>query len=61
MPPTKKAAPKSTAKAAPSDPDLELIASLAEILNGTGLTEIELDRKGESVTVHATLGEAPTS
>ena len=55
MPPTKKAAPKSTpksaAKPAPSDPDLELIASLAEILNGTGLTEIELDRKGTKFRV----------
>ena len=58
MPPKKKAAPKSTSKSTsksapkpasrptPADPDLALIASLAEILNGTGLTEIELDRKG---------------
>lgn len=55
MPPTKKAAPKSTPKSmpksAPSDPDLELIASLAAILNGTGLTEIELDRKGTKFRV----------
>jgi acetyl-CoA carboxylase biotin carboxyl carrier protein len=47
MPPTKKAAPKS----APNDPDLELIASLAEILNDTGLSEIELDRKGTKFRV----------
>ena len=34
-----------------ADPDLELISSLAEILNSTGLTEIELDRKGTKVRV----------
>lgn len=69
MPPTKKAAPKSTPKSAPkaalSDPDLELIASLAEILNGTGLSEIELDRKGtkfrvaKQVTAVATIASPP--
>jgi acetyl-CoA carboxylase biotin carboxyl carrier protein len=52
MPPAKKLpakpAPKTTAK---PDPDLDLIASLAEILNRTGLTEIELDRKGTRVRV----------
>ena len=37
------------------DPDLDLIASLAEILNGTGLTEIELDRKGTKVRVARTV------
>jgi acetyl-CoA carboxylase biotin carboxyl carrier protein len=42
MPPAKKATSKSTL----TDPDLALIASLAEILNDTGLSEIELDRKG---------------
>jgi acetyl-CoA carboxylase biotin carboxyl carrier protein len=47
MPPSKKASPKS----ALTDPDLELIASLAEILNGTGLSEIELDRKGTKFRV----------
>ena len=61
MPPTKKAAPKSTA----NDPDLELIASLAEILNDTGLSEIELDRKGtkfrvaKQVTAVATIASPP--
>ncbi len=50
MPPTKKpSATKATFKMA--DPDLELISSLAEILNSTGLTEIELDRKGTRVRV----------
>lgn len=69
MPPTKKAAPKSTPKSttkpALSDPDLALIASLAEILNDTGLSEIELDRKGtkfrvaKQVTAVATVASPP--
>ena len=50
MPPAKKTiAVKAPARIA--DPDLELISSLAEILNSTGLTEIELDRKGTKVRV----------
>ena len=55
MPPSKKPAPKATAKPAPQDPDLDLIASLAAILNKTGLTEIELDRKGTRVRVAKTV------
>ena len=59
MPPSKKTtskneAPKS-AKAEARDPDLDLIASLADILNNTGLTEIELDRKGTKVRVSKTV------
>ncbi len=50
MPPSKKPA-ATRASAKPADPDLELISSLAEILNSTGLTEIELDRKGTKVRV----------
>ena len=38
--------PPKKAPATSSDPDLELVRSLAQILNDTGLTEIELDRKG---------------
>jgi acetyl-CoA carboxylase biotin carboxyl carrier protein len=38
-------------KASKSDPDLDLITNLAEILNSTGLSEIELDRKGTRVRV----------
>ncbi len=53
MPPSKKPAPAKTA--AKADPDLDLIASLAEILNSTGLTEIELDRKGTKVRVSKTV------
>ncbi|HRX36520.1 MAG TPA: acetyl-CoA carboxylase biotin carboxyl carrier protein [Aestuariivirga sp.] len=41
MPQTKK---PNTAKSS-SDPDIALIASLAEILNSAGLTEIEIERK----------------
>ena len=74
MPPSKKPSSKSTAKpaakpaapkAAPQDPELDLIASLAEILNSTGLTEIELDRRGvklrvaKQVTAVATVASAP--
>lgn len=52
MPPSKKPSAKTAArKAAAEDPELDLIASLAEILNSTGLTEIELDRKGTKVRV----------
>ena len=59
MPPTKKpSATKTAGKPGPAgDTELDLIASLAAILNSTGLTEIELDRKGVKVrvakTVHA--------
>ena len=59
MPPSKKPSSKTAAKAATKpaqqDPDLDLIASLAEILNATGLTEIELDRKGTKVRVAKTV------
>ncbi|WP_395684837.1 acetyl-CoA carboxylase biotin carboxyl carrier protein [Aestuariivirga sp.] len=51
--PTKKSAKQSPAPAH-KDPDLELIQSLAGILNATGLTDIELDRKGTRVRVSKT-------
>ena len=63
--PAAKPAPKAAPKAAPQDPELDLIASLAEILNSTGLTEIELDRRGvklrvaKQVTAVATVAAAP--
>ena len=56
------AAPRAPAK---GDPDLDLINSLAAILNATGLSEIELDRKGTKVRVSrqmtavATVAPAP--
>ena len=37
---------KKAPAATTNDPDVELVRSLAHILNDTGLTEIELDRKG---------------
>jgi acetyl-CoA carboxylase biotin carboxyl carrier protein len=50
---------KKPVKAAPDaghdDPDLNLIARLAGILNETGLTDIELDRKGTRVRVSKTV------
>jgi acetyl-CoA carboxylase biotin carboxyl carrier protein len=61
MPPAKKAPAKSSL----TDPDLQLIASLAEILNDTGLSEIELDRKGtkfrvaKQLTAVATVASPP--
>ena len=61
MPPSKKPAPRpASAKPAVKDPDLDLIASLAAILNGTGLTEIELDRKGTKVRVAKTVTAVAT-
>jgi acetyl-CoA carboxylase biotin carboxyl carrier protein len=59
MPSKKKPAPSAAkAKPAPESGELELIRKLAEILNETGLTEIELDHKGARVrvsrTIHAT-------
>lgn len=60
MPPAKKTAPKATAKPEPKDPDLALITSLAEILNKTGLSEIELDRKGTKFRVSKTLTAVAT-
>ena len=62
--PSKKKAPAATAVASKSDPELDLINSLAEILNKTGLSEIELDRRGtrfrvsKQVTVTATAAPA---
>jgi acetyl-CoA carboxylase biotin carboxyl carrier protein len=62
MPPSKKIAPKpATAPKPPvNDPDLDLIANLADILNATGLSEIELDRKGTRVRVAKTLTQVAT-
>ncbi len=43
--------PTNKKTAAPASPELTLINSLAEILNNTGLTEIELEQKGVRVKV----------
>jgi acetyl-CoA carboxylase biotin carboxyl carrier protein len=56
--PVKKKPSTPVAKTAAESGELSLIRKLAEILNETGLTEIELDHKGAKVrvsrTVHAT-------
>lgn len=49
MPVTKKA--KASTKPVTRSPELALIDNLAEILNSTGLTEIELEQKGVRVRV----------
>lgn len=65
MPSKKKAPAAATRPAMKSDPDLDLINSLADILNSTGLSEIELDRKGtrfrvsRQMTTVATVAHAP--
>lgn len=54
MPPKKspvKNAPAKKPSSAAQSPDLALIRSLAEILNDTGLSEIELDQRGMRVRV----------
>jgi acetyl-CoA carboxylase biotin carboxyl carrier protein len=56
MPVKKKStASKASSESASVSPELSLIRSLAEILNETGLTEIELDHKGAKVRVAKTV------
>jgi acetyl-CoA carboxylase biotin carboxyl carrier protein len=63
MPTNKKT--KAVAKSSPRSPELALIDNLAEILNSTGLTEIELEQKGVRVrvskSVNATYQAAPAA
>jgi acetyl-CoA carboxylase biotin carboxyl carrier protein len=54
--PAKKPSP---ARPAAADPDVELIRSLAGILDDTGLTEIELERRGTRLRVSRALAVAP--
>ncbi|MFO1035012.1 MAG: acetyl-CoA carboxylase biotin carboxyl carrier protein [Hyphomicrobiales bacterium] len=49
--PAKKPAKSSAKPAQHQSPELALISSLADILNGTGLSEIELEQKGVRVRV----------
>ena len=42
---------KTPIRAAPAESEFDLIRRLADILNDTGLSEIELDRKGNRVRV----------
>jgi acetyl-CoA carboxylase biotin carboxyl carrier protein len=59
----KKPAPAPAKKVASESSELGLIRKLAEILNETGLTEIELDHKGARVrvskSVHTTMMAGP--
>jgi acetyl-CoA carboxylase biotin carboxyl carrier protein len=63
MPAKKTVQPRGLAKT--TSPELDLIRSLASILNETGLSEIELDQKGtrvrvsKTVTAYATVAPAP--
>ncbi|MCA0432561.1 MAG: acetyl-CoA carboxylase biotin carboxyl carrier protein [Proteobacteria bacterium] len=50
--------PTKKKPAAPASPELNLINSLAEILNATGLSEIELEQKGVRVKVSKALTAA---
>ena len=52
--PSKKT-PPTRGQAKPASPELDLIRSLAGILNETGLSEIELDQKGTRVRVSKTM------
>ena len=57
--PAKKSLPNRTPEAK-ADPELDLIRSLAGILNETGLSEIELDRKGVKLRVAKNLTQVAT-
>lgn len=66
MPSKKRPAPAAkpaASKASSESGELQLIRSLAAILNDTGLTEIEIDHKGAKVrvakTINVTAGMAP--
>ena len=64
MPAGKTTKPRAAAPAAKTDPEVDLIRGLADILNDTGLSEIQLERKGvkirvsRSVTVTASVAPA---
>jgi acetyl-CoA carboxylase biotin carboxyl carrier protein len=51
---------KPAAKAAAPRSELDLIRALAEILNDTGLSEIELDQKGMHLRVSRTISAVAT-
>ena len=52
---------KPPAGAASADPEFELIRRLSDILNETGLSEIELDRRGVKVRVARAMTGVATS
>lgn len=57
--PSKKA-PATRSQAKSPSPELDLIRTLAEILNETGLSEIELEQKGSRVRVSRTMTAVAT-
>lgn len=69
MPPPKKPTASKPSQSSAPNADLELIRSLANILNDTGLSEIELDQRGTRVrvskggtsVVHAPVMHAPAA
>ena len=57
--PSKKS-PATRGQTKPASPELDLIRTLAEILNETGLSEIELEQKGSRVRVSRTMTAVAT-
>jgi acetyl-CoA carboxylase biotin carboxyl carrier protein len=58
MPPKK--VPPTRGQAKSASPELDLIRTLADILNETGLSEIELEQKGSRVRVSRTMTAVAT-
>ncbi|MGB8315625.1 MAG: acetyl-CoA carboxylase biotin carboxyl carrier protein [Aestuariivirga sp.] len=58
--PSKKT-PPTRGQAKSSSPELDLIRTLADILNDTGLSEIELEQKGSRVRVSRTMTAVATA
>jgi acetyl-CoA carboxylase biotin carboxyl carrier protein len=58
--PSKKT-PPTRGQAKSSSPELDLIRTLADILNDTGLSEIELEQKGSRVRVSRTVTAVATA
>ena len=58
MPPKK--APPTRGQTKPASPELDLIRTLADILNETGLSEIELEQKGSRVRVSRAMSQVAT-
>ena len=57
--PSKKT-PATRGQTKPASPELDLIRTLADILNETGLSEIELEQKGSRVRVSRTMTAVAT-
>lgn len=57
--PAPKTPSKTPAKAAAGDTDAKLVRELADILNDTSLTEIEVERSGLKIRVSRTAAAAP--